>query len=285
MDKKDFYVQYSGVNSSMHYTEALTQTAAPNSEYEAHVHHDSFEIYWFLSGKLSFAFEGDQIAVAPGDMLILCNNLLHRPIIQEPCCYHRKRILFHSEIFVRLGEGGYTLRQHLLGKHALKFHADEIHRTGLDRLFGEIGQALAEHTNYGDFTANVLLMHFLIAADHACQWCASGQSMPQPEKVHEIIRYIDNNLIGDLSYRAIGQQFHISEKSLYKLFRQETGFSLGRYIRERRIIKAKSLLNAGSSAFDAATDTGFQDYSVFYRSFTKAIGISPAQYAKNKRKD
>ena len=285
MDKKGLYIQYSGVNRTVHYTEALTQAAAPNSEYEAHVHHDFFEIYWFLDGKLSFAFEGDRIAVAPGDMLILCSNLLHRPIIQEPCRYHRKRILFHKEIFVRLGEGGYTLQQLLLGKQALKFHAGDICRIGLDRLFGEIGQALEEQTDYGDFAANVLLMHFLIAADKACQWCASGQSTLQPGKVHEIIRYIDNNLTGDLSYRAIGQQFHISEKSLYKLFRQETGFSLGRYIRERRIIKAKSLLNAGSGAFDAAADTGFQDYSVFYRSFTKALGISPAQYAKNKGSD
>lgn len=282
MEAKDLYTQYSGVSGAIHYTDALTQTATPNSEYEAHVHHDSFEIYWFLDGNLSFAFEGDRISIAPGDMLILCSNLLHRPIIQEPCRYHRKRILFRKETFLRLGEGGYTLQQHLLGKHALKFHAEEISSIGLDQLFTDIGQALAEHTTYGDFTAHVLLMHFLIAAEKACQWSASGQSTPRLGKVHEIIRFIDNNLTGDLSYRAIGQQFHISEKSLYKLFRQETGFSLSRYIRERRIIKAKSLLNAGSSAFDAAADAGFQDYSVFFRSFTKAIGVSPAQYSKTK---
>lgn len=285
MEHIDYYIQHTGVSGSIRYADALTQNAAPNSEYEAHVHHDDFEIYWFLDGKLSFAFEGDRIAIQPGDMLILCSNLLHRPIIQETCRYHRKRILFHKEIFARLGEGGYTLQQLLLRKQALKFQPEEIHRAGLDRLFHDIGEALAENTSYGDFTANVLLMHLLIAADKTCQWWVSGQTALQPGKVHEIIRYIDKNLTGDLSYRAIGQQFHISEKSLYKLFRQETGFSLSRYIRERRIIKAKSLLNAGSTAFDAAADAGFQDYSVFYRSFTKAIGISPAQYTKNKGSD
>lgn len=282
MEKQDLYKQHTGLSGVIHYTEALTQTATPNSEYEAHVHHDSFEIYWFLDGKLSFALEGDRIDIQPGDMLILCNNLLHRPIIQEPCRYHRKRILFQKEAFVRLGEGGYTLQQLLLGKKALKFCAQEIRDDGLDRLFENIGHALSEHSEYGDFTANVLLMHFLIAANKACQWSMASQSAPRSGKVHEIIRYINNNLTGDLSYRAIGEQFHISEKSLYKLFRQETGFSLSRYIRERRIIKAKSLLNAGSSAFEAAADAGFQDYSVFYRSFTNAIGLSPAQYTKNK---
>lgn len=282
MENNDLYIQHVGLSGTIHYTEALTQSATPNSEYESHVHHDFFEAYWFLDGKLSFALEGDRIDIQPGDMLILCNNLLHRPIIQVPCRYHRKRILFPKDAFVRLGDGGYTLQQLLSGKRALKFNADEIAGAGLDRLFENIGQALGEHTEYGDFTANVLLMHFLITADKACRWSVSGQSAPRPGKVHEIIRYINNNLTEDLSYRAIGQHFHISEKSLYKLFRQETGFSLSRYIRERRIIKAKSLLNAGSSAFEAAASAGFQDYSVFYRSFTNAIGISPAQYAKNK---
>ncbi len=282
MEHTDHYIQHAGVSGSIRYADALTQNAVPNSEYEAHVHHDDFEIYWFLEGRLSLAFEGERVGIDPGDMVILCNNLLHRPIIQGSCRYHRKRILFQKETFLRLGEGGYTLQQLLLGKRALKFNAEDISRIGLDRLFADIGQALTDHTDYGDFIAHVLLMHFLIAADKACQWSASGQRTPQPGKVHEIIRYIDNNLTGDLSYRAIGQQFHIPEKSLYKLFRQETGFTLSRYIKERRIIKAKSLLNAGVGAFEAAAASGFQDYSVFYRSFTKALGVSPAQYTKNK---
>lgn len=280
MESNDFYIQHPGFSGTIRCADALTQNAAPNSEYEAHVHHDDYEIYWFLEGDLSLAFEGERIGIDPGDMVILCSSQLHRPIILQSCRYHRKRILFHKDIFARLGETGFALQQRLLEKRVLKFSAEDIQSAGLDRLFEDIGHALEEHTAYGDFSAQVLLLHFLITAEKTCRWFALGESVPRAGKAQEIIRYIDRNLTGDLSYRAIGQQFHVSEKSLYKLFRQETGFTLSRYIKERRIIKARSLLNAGVSAFDAAAAAGFQDYSVFFRSFVKAMGCSPAQYAK-----
>ena len=44
-------------------------------------------------------------------------------------------------------------------------------------------------------------------------------------------------------------------------------------------------MNAGGTAFDAAQAAGFKDYSVFYRSFLKETGISPAAYIKLVRKN
>ncbi len=71
------------------------------------------------------------------------------------------------------------------------------------------------------------------------------------------------------------------EKNLYKFLKKETGFTLSNYINERRIIKAQSELNAGNSANEAAASAGFKDYSVFYRSFLRKVGITPTEYIKN----
>lgn len=285
MEQTDFYNQHTTVSGAIHCADALTQNAAPNSEYEAHVHHDKFEIYWFLEGDLSLAFEGDRIAIQPGDMVILCSSQLHRPIILRQCRYHRKRILFHKDIFARLGESGWELQKRLSAKRLLKLSAAEITQIGADRLFGDIMCQLANGTSYGEFCASVSLMQLLISAEGTCPGLPAAEQRRHTGFSYEIIRYIDKNLSADLSYHAIARQFHISEKSLYKHFRQETGFTLSKYIKERRIIKAKSLLNAGIGAFDAAAAAGFQDYSVFFRSFVKAVGCSPAQYAKNKGSD
>lgn len=281
MEQTDHYTQLTSLSGAIHCAHALTQNAAPNSEYEAHVHHDNFEVYWFLEGDLSLAFEGDRIDIQPGDMVVLCSSQLHRPIILRPCRYHRKRILFHKDIFTRLGENGWELQSLLLSKRLLKLSAEEVADIGADRLFEDVIEQLAAGTAYSEFCALVSLMQLLIVSEKACPRLSAPEQRPQAGLGHDIIRYIDKNLSADLSYRAIARQFHISEKSLYKHFRQETGFTLSRYIKERRIIKAKSLLNAGSSAFDAAASAGFQDYSVFFRSFVKAVGCSPAQYAKN----
>ena len=51
-------------------------------------------------------------------------------------------------------------------------------------------------------------------------------------------RYIDNHIAEELDYQTIAGKFYLSEKSLYQLFKKETGLSPARYINERRIIKA-----------------------------------------------
>ena len=99
-----------------------------------------------------------------------------------------------------------------------------------------------------------------------------------------MLRYIDEHLTEDLSYKAFSKAFYMSEKSLYKFFKKETGFALSTYINERRIIMAQSLLNAGCPAKTAAFGAGFKEYSVFYRCFLKKVGISPTEYLKINRK-
>ena len=101
-------------------------------------------------------------------------------------------------------------------------------------------------------------------------------------KAYDIIKYINENLASDLSYKTLAEKFFISEKNLYNFFKRETGFPLSKYITKLRIIRAKEILSPGGSAFDAATAAGYDDYSVFYRNFVKETGITPAKYAQKR---
>ena len=99
----------------------------------------------------------------------------------------------------------------------------------------------------------------------------------------QIVEYIDKHLSSNLDYKTLAAHFCTSEKSIYKLFKEGTGFSLAKYITERRIIKAKHILNQGGSAYEAFVATGYKDYSVFYRNFLKETGITPTLFiVKNK---
>ncbi|MGZ1137360.1 helix-turn-helix domain-containing protein [Lactobacillus delbrueckii subsp. bulgaricus] len=50
------------------------------------------------------------------------------------------------------------------------------------------------------------------------------------------------------------------------------------YLIQVRIAAAKQALQAGASAFDAAADSGYTNFSSFYAHFRKLSGMPPAKY-------
>ena len=281
MPHDDFSIQYSGLNGAIRYSATRTNNALPNSEFEVHTHYDDFELYHFLKGDLFLAFEGKRIAIEEGSFVIICNGTLHRPIIKRPCCYYRKHLLFNKEIFTRFATIDSELYNRLLQRKILILKPDCSEKPRIDMIFSDIEDYISKGTAYDDFCALINLFSLLVKAEKSSSMLQGIESRPNSQKVSDIINYIDQNLTEDLNYKTIADNFYISQKSLYKFFKKETGFTLGNYINQRRITKAQSILNAGFSANDAAFEAGFKDYSIFYRNFLKEVGITPAKYIKN----
>lgn len=277
MPNGDFSVQHSGLNGAITQVSALTERALPNSELEVHRHYHEFEVYYFLEGDLFFSFEGRHIKVQEGCMIIISNSMLHRPIIKNECRYFRKRILFNKDIFIKMG---YELYNRLKKRKILVLGRKTVEEVGIDKLFCSVETCVAAGSSYDDFCALVSLLSLLIKAEQHGEQLDDYISFESSEKVSEIITYIDEHLTEDLSYKILSEAFYLSEKYLYKIFKNETGFTLSDYIKERRIIMAQSILNAGGSAKTAAYSSGFKDYSAFYRCFSKKVGITPTEYIR-----
>lgn len=260
----------------------ITDNAAPSSDYEVHAHYYEFEIYYFLEGDLSFAFEGRRLPVENGDMIIIAGGSLHRPIVQRPCRYYRKRILFRQEIFRRLQAADMGFYHDLLKRKLLFLPHDVVTVCALNRLFDDVVRYVADNDS---FCAMVSLFSLLIKArEHSRE--LSGNTGPiYNARTLSLLQYIDTHLAEDLSYASLSTRFGMSDKYLYKFFKKETGFTLSDYINERRIVLAQSLLNAGAGAAEAAEAAGYPDYSVFYRNFVKRVGISPAGYQQDRLKN
>ena len=61
----------------------------------------------------------------------------------------------------------------------------------------------------------------------------------------------------------------LSSYHMMRLFKQETGYTVGNYITENRLIKARDLLSQGTCATQACYLCGFQNYSTFLRAYKK----------------
>ena len=99
-------------------------------------------------------------------------------------------------------------------------------------------------------------------------------------QVDDILAYINQNITTPITIEQLAGEFFLSESYICRIFKQATGTTINKYICARRISIAKSLLNDGASATEAYEKSGFSDYSNFFKSFTKAVGMSPKKYAQ-----
>lgn len=100
------------------------------------------------------------------------------------------------------------------------------------------------------------------------------------ELLDELLLYIDSHLGDKISLADTSRLFSVSESSISQLFRKRLKVSFYRFVTQRRLISAKTLILDGVAAEQASAQVGFGDYSAFYRAFKREYGISPAEFRK-----
>ena len=98
--------------------------------------------------------------------------------------------------------------------------------------------------------------------------------------MNELIRYINQNAAQPLSLDQLEEVFGISKYVLLHEFKDYTGMSVYQYILTRRVILAQQLIQQGAKPNQACEQSGFSDYTSFYRAFKARTGKSPNQYSK-----
>lgn len=78
------------------------------SSYPIHMH-DGYEIYYFISGDVTYFIEGTAYELHPNDLLIINNQELHKPQLNSSAVYERKVFHFTSKFLEELNFKDYNL--------------------------------------------------------------------------------------------------------------------------------------------------------------------------------
>lgn len=104
---------------------------------------------------------------------------------------------------------------------------------------------------------------------------------------HEIVRkvllYIEEHYTEDIGIDAIADHIGLSKGYVQTLFKKEMGRTIGQYICEMRIIKARVLMmqEQDLKAFEVAKRCGFESPSYFGKVFKSVMGMTPDQYKRS----
>ena len=100
----------------------------------------------------------------------------------------------------------------------------------------------------------------------------------------ETLHYIEANLTAELTLDQIAQRVYISPFYLQKGFQLLTGYSLGEYIRCRRLYEAaRALVNTEDKVIDIALRYGYETPESFTKAFTRFHGASPTAVRKDRK--
>jgi AraC family transcriptional regulator len=97
------------------------------------------------------------------------------------------------------------------------------------------------------------------------------------EGIQNAIEYIEENLTEELDIHKISEKAYVSAFHFQRIFSVLCGFTVGEYIRNRRLsIAAQELSKSDIRVIDIAVKYGYDSPDSFTRAFTRFHGISPS---------
>ena len=99
------------------------------------------------------------------------------------------------------------------------------------------------------------------------------------DRVARMQYLLERDLENPPSLEMLAREVDCSPFYLSRLFSEETGVSMPKYLRMKRIERAAELLRTqGMSVTDAAMAVGYSSLSAFQKAFAERFGTSPGQY-------
>lgn len=109
--------------------------------------------------------------------------------------------------------------------------------------------------------------------------------MEWTDSLTNAIEYMETHMLEPIEVSDVARAAKIPSLYLQKGFKIMTGYTLGEYIRCRRLyLAAVDLLTNGGKVIDLALKYGYETPESFTKAFTRFHGISPIQLKKNTQK-
>lgn len=245
---------------------------------------EAHELIYCKAGCLSASVEGVSYTVNPGEILITRDAEVHKvkPIAFPTEFHHMEFSPYYYSIF----DPGYRIcrpfTERALGLGCV-ISQDKLSESLIESCFSCISSVSDTYMRriavFGTLT--MILSEINRVYDYENLDVQDNRS----DLLRNIIAYISEHLEEDLNPDNIAAALYISRSQLDRIFKQNLGFTLWKYITFKRLIRARHLLHAGVANNEVARRCGFGDYSTFYKVYTKIFGTPPRAAQPNDTTD
>jgi len=244
------------------------------TDFQRHCH-NMYEIIYIKRGTGTFQVEGSTYGIYPGCLLVFRPREFHCINISEKNVYERLVVHFDESIVYE--------------NSALLLDIFDSRGLGVDNIYPDIKQnipltfeRISSCTSLNEPERSImakLILNELLVILHN-EFSFGRQSETGEKLITRIVNYINENIASPMRLEELAEKFYISKYHLGHTFKKYTGMPVMEYIIRKRVLMAQQLINDGYQTTSAATSCGFNDYSSFYRAYTKYIGVKPSEESK-----
>ena len=245
-------------------------------------YHDFDKITIFIKGHVTYTIEGKSYELSPYDIVLVRHNDIHRLVVDNSQIYERIIVYISPNFMNAYKTDSYDLSycfQKAEEEHSNVLRIPSLKNSSLFQSITRLEKSFSDDGYASDLYRQVLFLEFMIHLNRAAR--KNRLEFIDTDncntKILDILQYINENLNHDLNIYILSDHFYISKYYMMRLFKQETGYTLGHYISQKRLLLAKELILTGVSGTQACFDCGFKDYSTFSRAYKKFFHESPRE--------
>lgn len=251
-------------------------------------HHDFYEVFFLISGDVSYTIESRVYHLMPGDLLMISPKELHQICIRpEMAAYERYVLWIDPQMLQRLSTEQTNLLQnldtdHSVGGNLLRLHPED--RAMMQQMFARLWNE-SDSERYGaDLMRENIVSMILVMLNRLADKESSHhfeEVTHSSKAVSQVVDYINLHYGEQLSLDMLAAQVFVSKYHLSHEFNRQVGTSVYRYIQKKRLLIARQLLAQGNKPNQIYSQCGFKDYAGFYRAFKNEYGMAPREFTNN----
>ena len=241
-------------------------------------YHEFCKILLLVSGRGSYFVDGKRYLINAGDIVLIGSRSVHKPELTEEEAYERIIIYVDPGYLQKMSTADCDLLEIFSGHSGHVLRLKEQRRKTVFSLAAKLEKDLAGEAFGRSVLSQADLLQLLVELGRSM--ADSPGSLPQPtapenRRVQEIMEYLDANLTEQIDIDRLAERFFISKFYMMRLFQKQTGTTVYGYLTQRRLLRARELMNGGMRATECCYACGFHSYSSFTRAYAKYFGTTP----------
>lgn len=249
--------------------------------------HQFIEIVYTYQGRGRHRIDDREYPVGHGDLLLInyrsqhtvepIENLEYVDIMLKPE-YVNETLRGTENAFLLLKLHDFSEFDKNIMNENILLHFDGDDRKKLETLIEWTEEEQRTKTIGGE-----LIQHSMLNLLLSMIFRKMAQSKADRFCVNEaLLAYIDQNCSDPLRLDELAAKCFYTPEHFSRTFKKYTGLTLKEYIFERRIQKAKRLLERTDMPIERIiSECGFSNRTAFFKKFSQIVGCTPLQYRKN----